>query len=205
MVVFDDGSHFIANLKMADQFLKSEHHSEASTRWIAIALHDALYALLIEKRTRTDGFGAFNDKFEKRVGEFYAAGKDSRSSDWEALTADMFKENIGDIGQLLRRAKLASGAIIQKKGTSSLDEPSRGLSRLKLLRDGLAHPRPGLSGYYADYLVSAFSSTITVIDETRRLRDYGAPRHDGREADLLLDSIRFYLSRWSAKSSARQT
>ncbi|MDQ2091657.1 hypothetical protein [Marimonas arenosa] len=202
LFTYDQGAHFISCLELADQNLRRKYKDEANVRWIVISLHDALYTLLIQKLTRTDGFGIYNDKFEKRVGEFYEKQLSSKSAEFHQLMEQAQNENIASIVELLKRANLASKAQIRTRNIEDLPRPSRGLSRLKSIRNFFSHPAPMLAGYYSDWLLDAISDTVSVIDEVRNLPGKTAARHDTHEADLLLKFIAFYLFRW--RSDAEQ-
>jgi len=199
MFVYQEGSHFISCLQLADQNLRQKQKDETNLRWIIVALHDALYALLIEKLSRTDGFGIFTDKFECDVSAFYESGGNSDSCEFRALCQRSLKENIAGISKLLVRADLPSGATIHVSDIDTLTRPSKGLSQLKELRDFFSHPRPMISGYYEDFLHTAIQDTIHVINEVRKQSGHTADRHDALEANILMESIQYYSNRWLAQ------
>ncbi|CTQ52961.1 hypothetical protein LP7551_01481 [Roseibium album] len=198
LTVFVDGDHYISCLQLVDGHLRNRLKDQGNVRWIAIGLHDALYALLIEKLTRTDGFGIYNKRFEKEVGDFYKSGKDSNSVDFRNLLDASTKQNLAGIAELLRRANLSSGVQIKahESDIDNLNSPSQGLSRLKQLRDYLIHPRPMIAGYYHDWLLNALFDTLEVIREVAALPGNTSTRHDHKEAEILLNSIAYYLARW---------
>jgi len=82
--------------------------------------------------------------------------------------------------------------------------PSRGLSHLKSIRDYFAHPRPMLSIYEESFLVDAFSDTIDVIRQVSNLPGHRASQHDPEEAALILNSIKYYLTRWETAIETSQ-
>lgn len=200
LLVYHDGSHYISCLQLADNHLRQNRIDETNVRWIVIGLHDALYALLIEKLARTDGFGIYNKAFEQKVEDFYRSGLSSASNEFNDLIEKSSKANIASIGGLLQRAKLTSGAEIKDDSIVSLDRPSRGISHLKEMRNFLAHPRPMLAGYHEDWLLDTLFDTIEVIQEVADLPAKTSPRHDPNEAKVLLNSIKFYLGKWRANS-----
>jgi hypothetical protein len=203
LLTYTHGSHFISALQLADQNLRSIRKDEANIRWIVIGLHDALYALLIEKLTRSDGFGIFSDNFERKVADFYTKGLDSASPEFRELSEHAFSENIAGIGKLLQRANLTSGAQIKATDIAELTRPSRGLSHLKEMRDFFAHPRPMISGYFETWLIETIGDTLEVIKETLALPSHTAARHDPKEAEVILKSIEYYFSRWIAKNQSQ--
>lgn len=212
LFTYCEGSHFISCLHLVDQNIRPAQKGESNIRWIVIGLHDALYFLLIEKLTRTDGFGIYNDNFEKKIGEFYKAGSGSNSPAFWKLLEDSESQNIAGIGRLLSRADLKSGASVLKSGASagnpdidSLPRPSLGLNRLKEMRDFFSHPRPMLSGYYEDWLIGAFEDTISVLNEVLAIPGETRVRHDTEEAKIILNSIEFYISRWKAMSKSTES
>ncbi|MCG6557378.1 hypothetical protein MB818_04165 [Ruegeria sp. 1NDH52C] len=200
LIVYNEGVHFTGCLQMVDHHLRQKLKDENSVRWIVVGLHDALYAILIEKLTRTDGFGVFNDKFEAEAYKFYGTGQASSSPDFEALCEKSSKENLAGIGKLLERANLGSNARVRASNIDSLERPSRGVSHLKKMRDFLAHPRPMLSGYYESWLLETLDDTLSVIKEVLQMPSSRSTRHDPREAEVLLSSIAYYLSVWRARA-----
>jgi hypothetical protein len=193
---YQEGAHFISCLLQADSHLRQGLKDEANVRWIILALHDALYALLIEKLARTDGFGIFNDRFEEEVKEFYRNGLDSRNEEFMKLSERSISENLAGIGKLLERANLPSGIQIRTRNYEDLHRPSRGLSRLKDMRDFLSHPRPMVAAYTEDYITEACLDAISAIREVHAVPGQRALRHDPEEAEILLNSIEYYLARW---------
>lgn len=198
LTVFEDGDHYISCLQLVDGHLRNRLKDQRNVRWIVIGLHDALYALLIEKLARTDGFGIYNKRFEKEVCDFYKSGKGSNSVKFRDLLGASKKQNLAGIAELLRRANLPSGVQIKARESDidNLDRPSQGLSRLKQLRDYLIHPRPLIAGYYHDWLLDALFDTLEVIREVADLPSNTSPWHDHKEAEILLNSIAYYLTRW---------
>jgi len=176
---------------------------ETNIRWIVIGLHDALYALLIEKLERTDGFGIFNDRFEDEVAEFYEKGLGSRSQEFADLVEKSLSQNIAGVGKLLKRINLPSGAVIKVSEVDKLSRPSLGLSHLKEMRDFFAHPRPMTSGYYEDWLIDTIDDTIEVIKEVLTVAGQRRSYHDPEEAKVILSSIEFYFKRWALSHSTR--
>jgi hypothetical protein len=201
LIVYNEGAHFISALQMVDAQIRHEHIHTTNVRWITIGLHDALYSLLLEKLTRSDSFGIFSDGFEARVAKFYETKLGSNSQEFEQLCEASLRENVVGLSKLLERANLKSKIKLSSKKINELDRPSRGLSKLKELRDFLAHPRPRLSGYYQDWLQEAFEDTLTIIKEAQTQPDPVRLRHDSVEAEVLIRSIEFYLSRWSTEAS----
>ncbi|WP_058262857.1 hypothetical protein [Thalassovita gelatinovora] len=199
MFIYDRASHFISCLHLVDENIRRKRKDEANIRWIVIGLHDALYAILIEKLTRTDGFGIYNDNFEKTVGNFYEDGLSSNSQEFHDLMEKSFTENIAGIGRLLQRANLKSEVVINESDVEKLSRPSLGLSHLKKMRNFLAHPRPMLSGYYEHWLIDAFEDTIDVIREVATLPGYTRAHYDLDEAQVILNSIEFYLRLWAMR------
>ncbi|MBQ4825240.1 hypothetical protein J4729_11885 [Leisingera sp. HS039] len=195
-----EGIHFVSCLQLVDQNIRQRQKDEANVRWIVIGIHDALYALLIEKLTQTDGFGIFKDAFEKEVAEFYRAGLDSRSSEFRELNNKSLNQSIAGLGILLKRAALPSGAAIPRDTTGELPSPTRGLVRIKEMRDYFSHPRPMLAGYYEDFLLDALRDTVEVVKEAINLPGNLSTRHDPREAQILLESIEYYLCKWDWES-----
>jgi hypothetical protein len=166
---YEEGSHFISCLLLADSHLRQGSKDEGNVRWIVLSLHDALYALLIDKQTRTDGFGIFNDKFEQEVVDFYEKGLSSNSREFSKLNEKSFKENLAGIGKLLKRTPLDPDIEIRVKDIESLTRPSRGLSRLKELWDFLSHPRPMTAAYSEDYVCEACLDTLAAIRRVNEL------------------------------------
>lgn len=205
LVSFDEGSHFISCLQLVDQHMRQRHKDATNVRWIVVGLHDALYTLLIEKVVRTDGFGIFNDKFEAEVGEFYMSGKNSSGPDYLKLKEKSIYQSLAGIGKLLSRVELTSGAEIRTQEIEALNRPSRGISRLKSMRDFLAHPAPMIAGYFDDFILECIEDTVEVIREVMSVRSRRAPRHDSVEANLLISSISFYLKRWVVETQANGT
>lgn len=202
--VYQEGSHFISCLQLADQNLRQKHKDETNLRWIVVALHDALYAILIEKLTRTDGFGIFNDSFEEKINNFYETGLCSNSPEFLSLCEESSKQNLAGIGKLLSRANLPSGAKIKYSNRETLKSPSRGLSQLKAMRDFFSHPKPMLSGYDVDHINESVSDTIKVINEVRMIPSATTARHDEIEATILIASIEHYSAKWFANINKDQ-
>jgi len=103
-ISYDDGSHYISCLQLVDEHLRTRSKDAANIRWIVLGLHDALYALLIEKLTRTDGFGIFKRELEDKVREFYDQGKDSNSEEFHELSESTFNQDVASLEGLLMRA-----------------------------------------------------------------------------------------------------
>ena len=96
---FDD---LIANLQALEALIWATSKSPVLWKWVIIAAHTALQSLAVCKLTRTDGFGAKKDDIEKKVGAFYADGKNTlyNQEEFEALAA---KENMANFPTLMRR------------------------------------------------------------------------------------------------------
>lgn len=96
---FDD---LFANLQALEALIWATSKRPILWKWVVIAAHTSLQSLAVCKLTRTDGFGAKNDDIEKKVGAFYADGKDTLHNyeEFEALAA---KENMANFPTLMRR------------------------------------------------------------------------------------------------------
>ncbi|WP_139197069.1 hypothetical protein [Roseivivax marinus] len=199
---FEEGSHFISCLLLADQQLRQGIKDETNVRWIVISLHDALYALLIEKLTRTDGFGAFTKEFEEKAYSNYNAGRSSKSPEFIELLESQASARVAGIGALLDRANLQSGAIIPKCDAHAHKSPNRGLGFMKEMRNYFAHPRPGSSSFSVGYVITACIDTIDTIRELEGIKGKRSSRHDAREARILIESIEYYVRRWSSIASS---
>ncbi|MEM7599163.1 MAG: hypothetical protein AAF382_15825 [Pseudomonadota bacterium] len=193
---YDEGSHFLSCLNLIDANLRVTEKDETNLRWIIVGLHDALYALLIEKLVKTDGFGIYPDTFEKEVRSFYSKGHSSGSREYRRLNERSVKRNIAGLPELLSRANLKSGAKIVHTGFSACDQPTRGLSKLKQMRNFFSHPRPGLNAYDRTFVSEAVRSTIEVIEELRGLSSNARPRHNSADAEVLMISIRTRAETW---------
>ena len=161
-----------------------------------MGLHDALYALLIEKLVRTDGFGVFDDGFEKKVLRFYNEEKSSKSPEFVELSEASLTANVASLGKLLERALPSSSVRVLRNVALETPSPTIGLNYLKEMRNYFAHPRPMSSTYYNDFLLLAVSDTIQVIKQVSELPEKRRLRHDPEEARILLCSIEYYLKRW---------
>ncbi len=190
------GDHVVTNLHIVDTHVRRRAKDAVDMRWIVIGLHDALYALLAEKLTRSDGFGIFRRDFEKEVQEFYESGKDSNSAEFHALCEKSFNVQTASLRDLLIRAKLPSNPELISTEIQKSEKPTRGLSWLKQLRDYHAHPRPMLLAIHTELLFEAIADTVEVIREATALPDQRYIHKSTGEIELLLNSINFYASKW---------
>ncbi|MEO0893232.1 MAG: hypothetical protein AAFY35_11610 [Pseudomonadota bacterium] len=189
---YDEGSHFISCLQLVDFNLGQNTIDETNIRWIIVGLHDALYALIIEKLIRTDGFGIYPDNFENRVSDFYRKGLSSKDPEYTDLKEETFKQSIAGLSKLLSRAALNSGVKIVSSGFAECEQPTKGLSQLKQMRDFFAHPRPTSSAYDIGFVSEAVHGALQVLSEVRQMSGKKRLQHDPGEADILLASIEFY-------------
>lgn len=194
----EDGDHFVSCLLLVDAHMRKKHKDATDIRWIVIGLHDALYSALIEKLTRTDGFGIFNQAFEKKVTEFYENGGDCESPAFAELSEASFTQNTASLKWLLKRADLPSGAEICDQSIYEQSRPTKGVSWLKEMRDHHAHPRPMTQSIEEELLTIAFEDTLSVIREVINISGQRHVPYDAKEVQILLDSIEFYLERWIA-------
>ena len=193
---FDLGSQIIDSLRIAERNLRQRPKDGAAIRATIQALHDALYGLLIEKLTRTDGFGVFDKKFEKKVGNFYSSCQDSRSSEFQDLINSEDAVNVASLGMLLERTYLESGVQIAQQACSELNRPNRGLNRLKRMRDLHCHPRPASIHYEMIDVCEACEDTLVVIKEVHLIEGHRSMRYDLTMAETLFDSLEEHLVLW---------
>jgi len=195
----EDGDHFVSCLLLVDGHMRKKHKDATDIRWIVIGLHDALYSVLIEKLTRTDGFGIFNRRFEDEVSEFYASGGSSVDQKFIELCEKSSNENVASLEGLLKRKSLNSGASIVRSEIEDQPSPTRGISWLKEMRDHHAHPRPMSRSIHGNQLSIAFEDALSVIREVANTSGRRHVRSDPEKVRILLDSISFYLRRWAAE------
>lgn len=96
---FDD---FLANLQALEALIWATAKNPVLWKWVIISAHTTLQSLAICKLTRTDGFGAKSDSIEKKVTEFYAAGKNTLHDNEEFLALSS-REHMANFPTLMRR------------------------------------------------------------------------------------------------------